>query len=142
MADESRERENGASGDVHSLNCRSRVVARWQSHWLAVGRTWCHDRPHAICYLRRKSLRQRRFAIRNWLWHAKCLRLWQHEGLRDRKRREENYMLGTILLIVLILLLLGAVPAWPYNRSWGYAPSGGIGLVLMVVLILVLLRHI
>ena len=51
-------------------------------------------------------------------------------------------MLGTILLIVLILLLLGAAPAWPHSRSWGYAPSGGIGLVLMVVLILVLLRHI
>jgi hypothetical protein len=55
---------------------------------------------------------------------------------------EENNMLGTILLIVLILLLLGAVPTWPYSRDWGYAPSGGIGLVLMVVLILVLLRHI
>jgi hypothetical protein len=39
-------------------------------------------------------------------------------------------------------MLLGAVPAWPYSRQWGYAPSGGIGLVLMVVLILVLLRHI
>jgi Protein of unknown function (DUF3309) len=51
-------------------------------------------------------------------------------------------MLGTILLIVLILLLLGAVPAWPHSRSWGYAPSGGIGLVLVIVLILVLLRHI
>lgn len=51
-------------------------------------------------------------------------------------------MLGTILLIVLILLLLGAVPTWPYSRDWGYAPSGGIGLVLMVVLILVLLHHI
>jgi len=51
-------------------------------------------------------------------------------------------MLGTILLIVLILLLLGAVPAWPYSRSWGYAPSGGLGLVLVIVLILVLLRHI
>src|SRR6476469_9790804 len=54
---------------------------------------------------------------------------------------KENNMLGTILLLVLILLLLGAVPAWPYNRQWGYAPSGGIGLVLMVVLILVLLQH-
>jgi hypothetical protein len=50
--------------------------------------------------------------------------------------------MGTILLLILILLLLGAVPAWPYSRRWGYAPSGGIGLVLMVVLILVLLQHI
>jgi Protein of unknown function (DUF3309) len=51
-------------------------------------------------------------------------------------------MLGTILLIVLILLLLGAVPAWPHSRSWGYAPSGGVGLILVIVLILVLLHHI
>jgi len=50
-------------------------------------------------------------------------------------------MLSTILLIVLILLLLGAVPAWPYSRDWGYAPSGGVGLVLAIVLILALLGH-
>jgi hypothetical protein len=51
-------------------------------------------------------------------------------------------MLGLILLIVLIVLLLGAVPAWPYSRGWGYAPSGGLGLILAIVLILVLLRQI
>jgi hypothetical protein len=51
-------------------------------------------------------------------------------------------MLGTILLIVLILVLLGALPTWPHSRSWGYAPSGGVGLILAIVLILVLLRHI
>lgn len=51
-------------------------------------------------------------------------------------------MLGTILLVVLILLLLGAVPAWPHSRNWGYAPSGGLGLVLVIVLILVLLQRI
>jgi hypothetical protein len=56
--------------------------------------------------------------------------------------QEGGAMLGQILLLVLILLLLGAVPAWPHSRQWGYAPSGGIGLVLVVVLILVLLRHI
>jgi len=50
--------------------------------------------------------------------------------------------LGLILLIVLILLLLGALPAWPHSRSWGYAPSGGLGLILVIVLILVLLRQI
>ena len=49
-------------------------------------------------------------------------------------------MLGPILLIVLILLLLGTFPAWPYSRSWGYAPSGGLGLILIIVLILVLMR--
>ncbi len=50
--------------------------------------------------------------------------------------------LGTILLIVLVLLLIGAIPSWPHSRSWGYAPSGGIGLILMVLLILVLLGKI
>ncbi len=46
--------------------------------------------------------------------------------------------LGTILLIILILLLIGSVPAYPYSRSWGYAPSGIIGLLFAIVLILVL----
>jgi hypothetical protein len=50
--------------------------------------------------------------------------------------------LGTILLIVLILFLVGALPTWPHSRSWGYAPSGVIGLVLVVVLILFLLGRI
>ena len=45
-------------------------------------------------------------------------------------------MLGTILLIVLVLLLLGALPAWPHSRSWGYGPSGVLGLVLLVVIVL------
>src|SRR5690349_14880103 len=55
----------------------------------------------------------------------------------DRKFEPvEASMLGTILLIVLILLLLGAIPAWPYSRGWGYFPSGGLGLVLIVVVIL------
>lgn len=49
-------------------------------------------------------------------------------------------MLGTILLIVLVLLLLGAIPAWPHSRSWGYGPSGILGLLMAVVLILVILR--
>jgi Protein of unknown function (DUF3309) len=44
----------------------------------------------------------------------------------------------TILLVVLILMLLGALPAWPYSRSWGYYPSGGLGLVVVVVLVLLL----
>ena len=46
--------------------------------------------------------------------------------------------MGTILLIILVLLLLGAMPAWPYSRNWGYWPSGGIGTILLIVLILVL----
>ncbi len=47
-------------------------------------------------------------------------------------------MLGTVLLLVLIVLLVGAIPAWPHSRDWGYFPSGGVGLVLLVVLVLLL----
>lgn len=50
--------------------------------------------------------------------------------------------LGTILVIILILLLIGAVPAWPHSRSWGVYPSGILGVVLVIVLILVLMRAI
>lgn len=47
--------------------------------------------------------------------------------------------LGTILLIVLALMLIGVVPAWPHSRGWGYGPSGGLGVVLLVVVALLLL---
>jgi hypothetical protein len=47
-----------------------------------------------------------------------------------------------ILLIILIILLIGAFPSWPYSRSWGYYPSGGLGLVLLIVIILLLLGRI
>lgn len=50
--------------------------------------------------------------------------------------------LGTILLIILILMLLGAIPAWPHSRAWGYGPGGVIGLILVIVLILFLLGKI
>jgi len=48
--------------------------------------------------------------------------------------------MGLILLIVLIILLLGAIPAWPYSRNWGYGPSGGLGLIVVIVLVLLLLK--
>ncbi|MFA5732711.1 MAG: DUF3309 family protein [Acidithiobacillus sp.] len=48
-------------------------------------------------------------------------------------------MLGTVLLVVLIMLLLGVFPAWPHSRAWGYGPSGVVGIVLLIVLILLLL---
>ncbi|MDX5445937.1 MAG: DUF3309 domain-containing protein [Zoogloeaceae bacterium] len=50
--------------------------------------------------------------------------------------------IGTLLLIILILLLLGVIPAWPHSRAWGYGPSGGLGLIVVIVLILVLLGKI
>ena len=51
-------------------------------------------------------------------------------------------MLGTILLIVLVLLLLGSAPAWTHSRNWGYGPSGGLGLILVVQLVLVLMGRV
>jgi hypothetical protein len=49
-------------------------------------------------------------------------------------------IMSTILLIILILLLIGALPTWPYSTAWGYYPSGGLGLILLIVLLVVLLR--
>jgi hypothetical protein len=66
----------------------------------------------------------------------KCFSALKPETNEPRSRA----MIGPILLILLILLLLGAFPAWPHSRSWGYGPSGGLGLILVIVLILVLLR--
>ena len=51
-------------------------------------------------------------------------------------------MLGTILLVIVILMLIGALPSWPHSKGWGYGPSGGIGLVLIILVILLLLGRI
>ena len=60
-----------------------------------------------------------------------------------RHRAKENDMgLGTIILVILVLALLGVLPSWPHSRSWGYGPSGGVGLVVVVLLVLVLMGHI
>ena len=58
------------------------------------------------------------------------------------KERETTMTLGTILLIVLILALIGAIPAWPHSRSWGYGPSGGLGLVVVILVVLLLMGRI
>jgi hypothetical protein len=50
--------------------------------------------------------------------------------------------MGTILLVILIILLLGALPTWPYSGAWGYYPSGGLGLILVVVVVLLVLGRI
>ncbi|PKM29413.1 MAG: DUF3309 domain-containing protein [Gammaproteobacteria bacterium HGW-Gammaproteobacteria-12] len=50
--------------------------------------------------------------------------------------------LGTILLIVLVLMLVGVFPAWPHSRSWGYWPSGGLGIVVIILLVLLLLGRV
>jgi hypothetical protein len=62
--------------------------------------------------------------------------------LKKRESPREAFMLGTILIIVLILLLIGALPTWGHSRSWGYYPSGGLGLILVIIIILVLLGRI
>ncbi|MFZ0801457.1 MAG: DUF3309 family protein [Terriglobales bacterium] len=51
-------------------------------------------------------------------------------------------MLGTILIVLLVLALFGALPRWPHSRDWGYVPTGGLGLVLLIVVILLVLGHI
>jgi hypothetical protein len=50
--------------------------------------------------------------------------------------------MGTILLVILVLMLIGAIPTWPHSRGWGYAPSGGIGLLLLILIILFLMGRI
>lgn len=51
-------------------------------------------------------------------------------------------MLWTILVIILILMLLGALPTWGHSRNWGYAPSGGLGLVVLILIILILMKRV
>jgi hypothetical protein len=58
-----------------------------------------------------------------------------------KKRKGKNTM-GTILIVILIILLIGTLPTWGYSRSWGSYPSGGIGLVLLIVIILLLMGRI
>jgi len=53
--------------------------------------------------------------------------------------KEKVMGLGTILLIVVLLMLIGAIPAWPHSRGWGYGPSGGLGLVLLIVIVLLVM---
>jgi hypothetical protein len=56
----------------------------------------------------------------------------------DQKRLGPEEFMSTILLIILVLLLVGALPSWPYSRGWGYYPSGGLGLIVVVLLVLLL----
>jgi hypothetical protein len=62
-------------------------------------------------------------------------------NLQSGRNDEGGRMLGTILIILLILLLIGAIPAWPYSRGWGYYPSSGLGLLLLIVILLLLLGY-
>ena len=57
-------------------------------------------------------------------------------------KKEPDMSIGTILLIILVLILIGVIPAWPHSSGWGYGPSGGLGLVVLILLILVLMGKI
>jgi len=77
------------------------------------------------------------------------LEVWQRHGwaptskaLRLLSIKESQLMLGTVLLVLLVLMLLGALPRWPHSRNWGYYPSGGLGLILGIVVVLLLLGRI
>jgi uncharacterized membrane-anchored protein len=69
-------------------------------------------------------------------WHAPTL---IRRAESSRSLEEKLMSLGTILLIVLILLLVGAIPTWPHSKSWGYGPSGAVGLVVVVLLVLLVM---
>jgi hypothetical protein len=62
-------------------------------------------------------------------------------GREAEDSSKKGEAMSTILLIILILLLIGALPAWPYSSGWGYWPSGGLGLVLLIIIILALTGH-
>jgi hypothetical protein len=71
------------------------------------------------------------------------VRAWRVTAAKCRTPVDgETRMLGTILLIILILLLIGAIPSWPYSRGWGYGPSGIVGVILIVLIILLLMGRI
>jgi hypothetical protein len=74
--------------------------------------------------------------------HAVPLRVGDGHNIQSNSLRRTQFnkgeSMGTILLIILILLLIGALPAWPYSSGWGYWPSGGLGLILLILIILAL----
>jgi hypothetical protein len=72
-------------------------------------------------------------SVPNWVWHRRSL--LAPEGYAE----ERPVTPGIILLIVLVLMLVGAIPRWRYSQNWGYVPSGGLGFVLIVVVIVLLL---
>src|SRR5690606_14678035 len=90
--------------------------------------TWAVPQSDAFCSILKSA------DTNNRAFSAKARRLLTQSRRIHHWRRLMT--LGTILLIIVILLLIGAIPSWPYSRSWGYAPSGGLGLVLIILLVL------
>ena len=83
-------------------------------------------RPTSLPTLPKRDIRQRRVA----------------GGVSAANLKYYIMSLGTILLVILVLMVLGALPTWPHSRNWGYAPSGGLGLILVILLVLFLLGRI
>ena len=73
-------------------------------------------------------------AIAGW----PCRDALARQGRHPLRSRKDTTVLGTILIVVLVLMLLGVLPTWSHSRSWGYAPSGTIGLILVILIVLVL----
>jgi hypothetical protein len=90
------------------------------------------------------------FGIRNWpdnagitiVCFAELQRPNTHSILGFGQGRGKRKWLGTILIIILILLLIGALPTWGYSSGWGYYPGGGLGIILIIVIILVLMGRV
>jgi Protein of unknown function (DUF3309) len=125
---------------ILGLTLRYRVTAKqqtWEIH--------AFDRRRRVDAFRLKGVaRNARQTSGNYLAaapfafesHCGTMRAIRPKRLRDTFCL---YIMSTILLIILILLLIGALPSWPYSRGWGYYPSGGLGLILVIVIILALL---
>jgi hypothetical protein len=124
---------HGVQGDPGELKCpspsRTSVDRSRQTHSERGGKQ-----------LEGGCLRARSVAARPARIHPRRKRLQNLilETLRSSCAQQKRNM-GTILLIVLVLLLIGALPTWPHSRNWGYGPTGGLGLVLVILLILVLM---
>ena len=73
--------------------------------------------------------------------HARQPRAWKPAHSMSRRLSQEDKNMLTLLLIVLLLMAIGSIPSWPYSRGWGYYPSGGLGLILLILLILMLAGH-
>jgi hypothetical protein len=72
-------------------------------------------------------------------WSRRTLSLMRRDLNDLTCNLKEKQMLGTILIVVLVLMLIGVLPTWTHSRSWGYAPSGGLGLILLILVVLLLM---
>jgi hypothetical protein len=73
-----------------------------------------------------------------WTWHVFCGAFPCEKDTQPSQNRRGLAMLGTILIVLLALALLGSIPTWSHSRDWGFFPSGGLGLILLIVVVLLL----